>query len=241
MVEPVPVMMYHSVAPEIKTWAYSFLSIAPDVFEDQISTLARAGFVGITLEELYGYMSGSRRIPPRAVVLTFDDGYLDNYEFAVPVLLRHQIPAAFFVSTGMIGEQCGFPHDLSKLGKALPNMSWDQLREMQAEGFTIGSHTVSHLSCGKSDLDAVARELNSSMAHLKQELDLDRVIFAYPYGGRDDMNPQALELVKQTGYAACLSAYGGVNRNGVDRFNVLRMGVDFRFSPLAFAARAEGW
>jgi len=117
MDEPVPVLMYHSVAPEIKDWAYSFLSIAPDVFEDQISTLARAGFVGITLEELYRYMSGSGRIPPRAVVLTFDDGYLDNWVYAFPILKKYGFRGTIYASTDFI----------DRTSAARPNLNdvWD--------------------------------------------------------------------------------------------------------------------
>jgi len=109
--------MYHSVAPEIKNWAYSFLSIAPDMFEDQISTLARAGFVTISLSELYEYMSGKGRIPPKAVVLTLDDGYLDNWVYAFPILRKYGFRATIYVSTDFV----------DRASAARPNLAdvWD--------------------------------------------------------------------------------------------------------------------
>jgi len=130
MNEPVPVLMYHSVAPEIKNWAYSFLSIAPDVFEDQISTLARAGFVTITLSELYAYMSGSGRIPPKAIVLTFDDGYLDNWVYAFPILRKYGFKATVYASTDFV----------DRASAARPNLNdvWDgraKTEDLEWRGF----------------------------------------------------------------------------------------------------------
>lgn len=106
MPEPVPVLMYHSVAPQIKNWAYSFLSIHPDTFDDHISTLARAGFVTISLSELYDYMAGTGRIPPRSIVLTFDDGYLDNWVHAFPILRKHGSRATVYASTDFVDREC---------------------------------------------------------------------------------------------------------------------------------------
>ena len=102
MAEPIPVLMYHSVAPELADWAFSLLSLDPGVFEDQISTLSSAGYTGVTLAELYDYVSGKGRLPPRAVVLTFDDGYVDSWVFAFPILRKYGFRATVFVSTDFI-------------------------------------------------------------------------------------------------------------------------------------------
>ena len=102
MAEPIPVLMYHSIAPPIEGWAFSYLSIHPDVFEDQMSTLERAGYVPILLSDLFEYVAGRRRLPPKAIVLTFDDGYLDNWVFAFPILRRHGFKGTVFASTDFI-------------------------------------------------------------------------------------------------------------------------------------------
>ena len=67
------------------------------------------------------------------------------------------------------------------------------------------------------------------------------MIFAYPFGGRANMTPEALALVKEVGYQGCLSAYGGVNDGPIDRFNVKRVGVNHRFTRMSFRARLEGY
>ncbi|MDE2154332.1 MAG: hypothetical protein KGJ32_00335 [Xanthomonadaceae bacterium] len=88
---------------------------------------------------------------------------------------------------------------------------------------------------GKREKTAQSRD------HLRVELDLEEIFFAYPFGEQADMSPEALVMAKKAGYGACLSAYGGVNQVPVDAFNVLRMGADFNFGPNRFAARVEGW
>ncbi len=102
MKEPVAVLMYHSVAPRIETWDFSHLSLPPEVFEDQMARLKRRGYNSVTLSEAYAYVAGKTRLPPRSVVITFDDGYLDNWVYAFPILKKYGMRATVFVSTDFI-------------------------------------------------------------------------------------------------------------------------------------------
>ena len=174
------------------------------------------------------------------VAVTFDDGYLDNFLHAAPILARHGIPAAFFVSTGIVNTDGRFPHDLRRGNPPIPVMTWAQLRKMRDWGFTIGSHSVHHIDCAAEPEDTVRTELVDSRDHLARELGISEPLFGYPYGGRQHMTPQRLELVKQAGYRACLSAYGGSNIGSVDRYNVLRRGIQWQFSDGAFLYECLG-
>lgn len=229
------VLLYHRVSDELR----DSLTVGIEQFDAQMEWLARHHQVVSIADIVRGNVPRHNARP--VVAVTFDDGYLDNFENAVPILLRHQVPASFFVSTGMIGADQGFPHDLKRLGSALPTMTWDQLRQMHALGFVIGSHTVTHLDCGSADLGAVRRELIESRDALRRNLGLDEVIFAYPFGGRANMNAAALQLVKETGYAGCLSAYGGFIGGQVDPYNVVRAGMASNHTALAFRAALEGF
>jgi peptidoglycan/xylan/chitin deacetylase (PgdA/CDA1 family) len=100
--EAIPVLMYHSVAPEIQGWVFKHLSIHPDIFEDHIAALAASGYNSISLSDLFAYVSRARDLPPRSVALTFDDGYLDNWVFAFPILKKYGFKATIFVSTDFI-------------------------------------------------------------------------------------------------------------------------------------------
>ncbi len=230
------VILYHRVSDELR----DSVTVGIEQFDRQMALL-KARYPIVSIDDVIdGRLNGHSTRP--AVAVTFDDGYRDNYDHAVPILLRHKIPCAFFVSTGMMGAERGFAHDREKLGRALPNMTWEQLKHMHELGFTIGSHTVSHLNCAAASEDELRRELLESRDALRDNLGLKRVIFAYPFGKKNNMTPRALEIVREMGFCACLSAYGGYNQaGGIDPFNILRTGIDYKFSDRAFLATVEGW
>lgn len=221
------VLLYHRVADD----ARDNLTAGIAQFEADMQWVSSHCQM-LSIEDVVGMVRVPRSSRP-LVAVTFDDGYLDNYRFAAPILRRYGVPAAFFVSTGIVNSTLPFPHDVRRKNPPLEKMSWDQLREMRQWGFTIGSHTVNHIDCAKEPEEVVRSELAQSRDDLARELSLDRPILAYPYGGRQHMTPARLELVKLAGYAGCLSAYGGVNVGSVDRFNVLRRTVSHEFSALS--------
>ncbi len=231
----ITVLLFHRVSDN----ARDNLTVGIEQFDRQMALLHRHCEV-LPIEEIITGSNVPRSTSP-LVCVTFDDGYLDNYQNAVPILMRHGIPASFFVSTGMIGTGRRFPHDIRRGNPYIPTMQWDHLREMREAGFTIGSHSVSHIDCATEREEIVRDELAQSLADLRRELSLSDVLFAYPYGGRKNMTPQRLELVKQVGYCACLSAYGGVNIGKVDRYNVLRRGIHWEYTERVFLFTCLGF
>ena len=229
------VLLYHRVNDDLR----DSVTVGIEQFDRQMCYVRQNYHVASIGDVITGKVP--RNISRPVICVTFDDGYLDNYVNAVPILLKHKIPAAFFVSTGMMSSDRGFEHDLKKLGKALPNMTWEQIQYMHQLGFTIGSHTVTHINCRKSDPDLVREEILQSKRDLNEKLGMKEIIFAYPFGKKDDINQEILNFVRETGYIGCLSAYGGIIRKTVDPFNILRMGIDFNFTDRAFLARLEGY
>ena len=223
----ITVLLYHRVSDG----ARDNLTVGIEQFDRQMA-LVRRHCESLSIEDVLNCKEIPRTRRP-LVCVTFDDGYLDNYENAAPILLRHQIPGAFFVSTGVIGTDRRFPHDVRRGNPPIEVMQWQHLREMRDSGFTIGSHSVTHIDCAGAPEDDVWGELVRSREDLQRELGLDHVIFGYPYGGRQHMTPQRLELVKKAGYSGCLSAYGGSNVGTVDRFDVRRRGIHWKFSDQA--------
>ena len=220
----ITVLLYHRVTDSVR----DNLSVGIEQFDRHMALLRRY-CEPLSIEDVLASNDIPRARKP-LVCVTFDDGYLDNYENAAPILLRHQIPAAFFVSTGIIGTDKRFFHDIRRGNPPIPVMQWQHLREMRDSGFTIGSHSVSHIDCAGAPEEDVWAELVQSREDLRRELGLEDVIFGYPYGGRQHMTPQRLELVKKAGYSGCLSAYGESNVANVDRFNVRRRGISCRYS-----------
>jgi methionyl-tRNA formyltransferase/peptidoglycan/xylan/chitin deacetylase (PgdA/CDA1 family) len=224
----ITVLLYHRVTDSVR----DNLTVGIEQFDRQMGLLARHCRV-LSLDEVLA----TQRVPSSdepLVAVTFDDGYLDNYEHGVPTLMRHGIPAAFFVSTGIVGTSARFPHDVVRGNPPIPTMTWPQLREMRAAGFMVGSHTVNHIDCAASPQEVVWHELTASRDDLQRELGVTAPVLAYPYGGRQHMTPERLELVKRSGYVGCLSAYGGANVHSVDRYNVVRRGIHWEFTDQAF-------
>ena len=230
----ITVLLYHRVSDSVR----DNLTVGVAQFDRQIALL-RANCQVLSIEEVVSVDRVSPA-PKPMVCVTFDDGYLDNYTNAAPILQRHGVPAAFFVSTGIIDTSSSFPHDILRGNAPIPVMRWEQLRLMKKNGFSIGSHSVSHIDCAAEPEEKVRSELLQSREQLASELGQQQMIFAYPYGGRQHMTNARLALVKESGYSGCLSAYGGTNIGNVDRFNVLRRGINWEFSDRAFLYQCLG-
>lgn len=232
----VTVLLFHRVTDE----ARDNLSVGVAQFERLMQLLKQHCEV-LSIEQVLALGETVPRSRRPLVAVTFDDGYLDNYTHAAPILRRVGLPAGFYVSTGIVASDRQFPHDQRRGNATLPVMAWDQIRQMHAWGFNIGSHTVSHVDCVAEEEGVVRHELQQSRADLQREIGRPDLIFAYPYGGRHQMNAQRLELVREAGYQACLSAYGGSNVGRVDGWNVLRRGIHWEFTDRAFLYQCLGW
>lgn len=150
----VPVLMYHSVGPIVRGWRSPWLTTPVDVFEDQVRAMSEGGYTAITLDDLYLYMTGQESVPDRSVVITLDDGYLDNYVYAFPILEKYGFRATIFMTTDFI-DPCSTARPTIRdvwEGKAaesnLPKPGFLSVTEMklmeEAGVIRIESHTVTH-------------------------------------------------------------------------------------------------
>lgn len=159
-----------------------------------------------------------------ALSVTFDDGYEDNFRVAAPILKRQNIPATFFVSTGFIGSSVIAPWD-EHLEEPPSWMNWLQLRQLVSQGFEVGSHTDRHLNLSTDDPSLIRAELETSKAKLERELGIRASLFAYPFGGPQDISETSRQLVRETGFDCCLSCFGGVNPINSDPYHLRRIPI----------------
>jgi len=152
MAVPVPVVMFHSIRPPVYRWKSGFLSCPTRFFESYLIYLKSHGYQTVLLTDLLNYLEGRGQLPGKSVALTFDDGYLDNWIFAAPLLRKYGFFGTIFVSPEFVDprevireqwnlEEGGMP-DASRVDGF---MSWLELKEAQNSGvFDVQSHTMTH-------------------------------------------------------------------------------------------------
>lgn len=182
----------------------------------------------ISIDRLIDHLMHKQEFASRTLAITFDDGYADNAEIAAPILHRLKLPATFFITTGFIGTRRRFPWDAALDGE-IPLMSWDQVRELEKLGFSVGSHTHSHIRVSQSSPDLLLSELEQSRMELGRHLQHPSPDFAYPFGGRDDCRESDRALIRSAGFRSCFSCYGGSVGSTDDPYHVQRIAISPRF------------
>ena len=212
---PVPILMYHSVAtaPNDATRA---LSVAPEAFAEQMACIGDRGLTPISTADLAASWRSGRPLPPRPVLITFDDGYEGVHRHALPVLAKHGFASTLFVSTGWI-------KGAYDMGGGLDTMlDWDQVRELAAADVEIGGHSHTHPQLDQLDDDALRHELIHCKEIVADELGAVPLSFAYPYGYS---SRRVREAVRETGYAQALAVGNGLARRRQGPYAVQRVTV----------------
>ena len=167
-----------------------------------------------------------------AASITFDDGYAENCEQAIPLLLERQIPCTYFVSLDFILHRRAFPHD-ERAGQRLEPNSLIQLKEMSRAGIEIGAHTRNHLDLGQvTDPDRLFDEVVIATAELAERIEQPIRYFAFPFGQPENLNHLAVRMAREAGIQGVCSAYGADNVPGDDPFHIRRIHGDPEFARL---------
>ena len=185
------VIMYHRFDEE----RYPSTNTTIEQLESHIAYLQEGGFTIMALPEIIERFQSGRTVPDRTVAISIDDAYLSVYEKGWPRFQEAGFPITLFVATG--------PIDRNLRGY----MNWDQLRELQAAGVSIGSQTNSHPHMHRISIEAVKNELSSSNERFIDELGLRPELFAYPYG---EYNLEVIEAVKEAGFIAAFGQNSGI-------------------------------
>ncbi len=194
------ILMYHRIA-EV---AENSLCVTPQRFAEQMAWLNRHGLRGVGVGTLLDAMRANRH---RGLVgITFDDGYANLVEAALPALLRHGFTATMFIVSGLLGRTNEWD------AVPWPLMPAEQVRELAAAGMEIGSHTVTHLRLAGAAADQLKAEVNDSRASLSDLIGAPIRGFAYPYGAMDAAAQQA---VCDAGYDFACAAMTPVNELGL--------------------------
>ena len=204
-----PVLMYHYIV-DTDLAKKDKRIVTPQTFEQQMHFLKVNDYNVISLEEFAKFLKHKKRIPRNTVVLTFDDGYLDNYENAYPILKKYDLKATMFV----IVDSLSNPNFMTK----------EQIKEMSNSGLiTIGSHTLGerHLP-SITDEDELKKEIYDSKKKLEAILNKPVNCFSYPIGG---FNKKIRQMVIDAGYTVAVSTSPGLCYSNDDPFAIKRVRI----------------
>ncbi len=222
------ILMYHRVARPLNGDAH--LCVSPANFESHIRYLSKH-FDFISLEELSDYIE-KRAYPARdSVMLTFDDGWEDNYTNAFPVLKKYKAPALIFLASGFIG----------KTGMLKSN----QIKEMAGSrikldsGITFGAHSKTHPRLSRLNREDAKKEIWDSKSEVESIINMPVASFAYPYGMEDDFNPDVIDIAKESGFSCVFTAIKTGDALSGSRFLIPRKGIA-DFSLPGFISKIEG-
>jgi peptidoglycan/xylan/chitin deacetylase (PgdA/CDA1 family) len=192
-------------------------------FARQMAFLNAFGYRVLGLDEVLACLRGVQPIPARAVALTFDDGYANFLEFALPVLDRQGFPATVYAVSGCVGRRADWLRkDPGR--RAPPLMSAAQLREIRALRITIGSHTVNHHRLAGLTPERQRRELSDSKAALEDLLGEEIKHLCYPYGSFD---LDAVRAAADTGYVSATTCLRGPTEFGDHPLALPRKAISF--------------
>jgi peptidoglycan/xylan/chitin deacetylase (PgdA/CDA1 family) len=200
-----PVLMYHSIDDN---WEKSKLSVSPESFEKQMTFLHRRRYKVLSLDEVVDICREKQKPPYKAISITFDDGFLNNYSVAYPILRRYGFPAAIFVVVDKVGTK-GY-------------LSWKQLKKMAEEGITIGSHTLSHRDLRKLSDKELKEELVKSKKILEKKLGRSVDFICYPGGSFDERVRQA---AIDAGYKGACATNPGRHYRDDDPYAIKRVRI----------------
>lgn len=219
----VPILMYHylSAPPPGADRVRQDLSVSPAAFEAQLAYLKDNGFNAIRLDDLHNHLAAGAPLPPKPVILTFDDGYRDTYENAFPLLLRYGFRATFFIVSDFV--HSGNP----------VYMNWRMVREMSDAGMSIESHSRTHPDLRNRSFENLVWEILGPIESIEAFTGRRPRFFCYPAGRYDDA---VIRVLRSVGTLGAVTTHSGKTHTLGDAMTWSRVRVRGGLTVEQFAA-----
>lgn len=211
----VPILMYHHIAdlPMDATETQTTWTVAPKNFDSQMQWLARNGYRSIAMAQLIAHLKNRQNLPAKPIIISFDDGWEDQYSTAFPLLTKYGLSGTFFVYT--------HPLDHTEY------MTWAQVQELVAAGMDIQSHSLTHPHLRAIAPEAAFKEIAESKMTLEKRLGKPVVTFCYPFG---EYNHAIIEMVKRAGYESAVTLASGYRQRADELYTLHRIRVSYHDS-----------
>ncbi len=217
--QAVPILMYHSVSNHAQT-TFAPYCVTPDQFRKQIAWLAEQGYQAITVNRLVEAVLTGSGLANRPILITFDDGFLDFYTDALPVLAEYHFPATLFVATSYVGKTSSWLKNEREEDR--PMLHWDQLDEIARSGIECGGHSHSHAALDRLARMQVQSEIRLCKDLLEDHLGRQVTSFAYPFGYYDR---SIKTIIREAGYRGACAVRHSVSFIGDDLYALRRLMV----------------
>ncbi len=217
----VPILTYHRVHEFLTEYTKSIPdeTVEPGVFAAEMAALAQGGYHTVSQAQLFHALFDGAPLPPKPVMITVDDGYVDDVTNILPVLRRHHMVATFYVITGRYHEQ-GFLNEA-------------QVRRLDAAGMDIGAHTRTHVPLNAVSAAALRDQVEGSRRDLQRVLGHFVYFFAYPYGAYD---AAAVAEVRRAGFVLAVTTNGGTTESSTAPLTMPRIHVGRSQTPAGVIA-----
>jgi peptidoglycan/xylan/chitin deacetylase (PgdA/CDA1 family) len=229
----VPILLYHSISSEPSSHARSF-TVSPDAFREQLDHIVEAGLTPLKVSSFVNVLRGAAPPPGRPIVITFDDGFSDFYEVALPLLRERELVATLYVTTGFLR---GRPDVATARPFDDRMLSWSQLAELAYQGVEIGGHSHGHPQLDTLPLQKAWDEITKCKELLETELGAVISSFAYPHGYS---SPRVRRLVREAGYESACSVKNALSSTDDDPFSLARLTLRAGTSLDEFGAWLRG-
>jgi peptidoglycan/xylan/chitin deacetylase (PgdA/CDA1 family) len=225
----IPVLLYHRIIKRSDIKGRHKIYVYEDKFRRQMKFLKEAGYDAITFEDIFYNRVHSNDNPK--VIITFDDGYEDNYKIAFPVLKEFGFRAVIFLVTGMQRNEWGI-----KEGEpSIPMMDQKMLQEMQDYGIELGGHTINHNDLTKLEKQVALNEIAGCKTDLEQRFHKTVISFSYPFGA---INPLVKQMVTDSGFTYGISTNTGPDDLFDDLLQIRRKEINPRTTLNSFKKKA---
>jgi peptidoglycan/xylan/chitin deacetylase (PgdA/CDA1 family) len=228
------ILRYHSISDHRR----HEVNVRPSDFARQMELLAR-NCSPLSLKQAVSYLQNNTELPKKSSVLTFDDGYKDNFTNAYPILKKFNLTATIFLVSGYIGTDRILPHDTGDIPAYNYLLGWEEAREMATAGIDFGSHTCSHANLAEAGKD-LQKEIINSKKTIEDNLKEKVMFISYPFGLCRDFNQEVKRIAIEAGYICGCSAMNGINDTNTDIFELRRIGIEASDNMFTFRAKLNG-
>ncbi|HVO39054.1 MAG TPA: polysaccharide deacetylase family protein [Spirochaetia bacterium] len=192
----VPILIFHAIRPYIETDTTSVRRYiaTPETLERELAYLRAGGYTSVTFDDLANHIMKAAALPQKPVIISFDDDWVGQYTYALPLLKKYGYTATFYIWVAVVGRK--------------HHMTWDEIRELSSDGMQIGCHTITHpyLTRVKKD-QTLRREILGAKQIIEERVGVPVTTIAYPFGQYDE---RVVAMAKEAGFTSARSTWPGV-------------------------------